>query len=203
MHKMNIRSLEKRDIKSVAILHNKAFENFFLTSLGTNFLKIFYNSIIKSKNGIALGAFNENNELIGFAVGTKMKKGFYKEILKNNFILLLFSASKNLIIRPKNIFRLFNSFLAKETSNESFLYFSSLLSICVDPDKKGANIGKDLLRSFEVEAFKWNDAISLTTDALNNDYVNKFYVLNGYILTDNFRQSARIMNFYIKRQKNK
>lgn len=196
-----VRVLELKDTKNIVALHQIAFDNFFLTTLGTKFLVEFYDSIIKSRDGVAIGAYNVKNELIGFAVGTRKKKGFYKNILKNNFIKLLFAASTSLIKRPKNIIRLIKSFWTTETSNDNFLNYASLLSICVNPENKGQKIGKHLLLEFETEVIKNSDGITLTTDKLNNDYVNNFYLSNNYILTDNFNQGNREMNFYVKKIK--
>lgn len=198
---ITVRVLKLEEIKNIADLHRKAFDTFFLTSLGSNFLGKFYGSIIKSKDGIAIGAYDENNELVGFAIGSRVKKGFYKTILKNNFISLSFAASSALIKKPKNINRLIKSFLTTETANDDYLNYASLLSICVDPQKKGQKIGKQLLLAFESEIIKCSDGISLTTDQLDNDYVNHFYASNGYILADDFKQGDRQMNFYIKKIK--
>ncbi|MFA9192781.1 GNAT family N-acetyltransferase [Flavobacterium sp. FBOR7N2.3] len=196
-----VRVLKVEETKNIAALHQMAFDNFFLTSLGTKFLGEFYGSIIKSKDGVAIGAYNEKNELVGFAIGARVKKGFYKNILKNNFISLSYTASTSLIKKPEKIIRLIKSFLTTETSNDNFLNYASLLSICVDPEKKGQKIGKHLLLAFESEVIKFSDGITLTTDKLNNDYVNHFYFSNNYILTDHFNQGDRPMNFYVKKLK--
>lgn len=198
---ISVRVLEVEEIKNIAALHQMAFDNFFLTSLGTKFLSEFYGSIIKSRDGVAIGAYNEKDELVGFAIGASVKKGFYKNILKNNFISLSFAAGTTLIKKPKNIIRIIKSFLATETSNDNFLNYASLLSICVNPEKKGQKIGKHLLLAFESKIIKCSDGITLTTDKLNNDYVNNFYVSNNYILTDHFNQGNREMNFYVKKLK--
>jgi hypothetical protein len=198
---VTIKALKIEDIKTISILHQIAFKNFFLTTLGYNFLIQFYTSILRSKDGIAIGAFGENNELVGFAIGAKTKKGFYKSLLKNNFTSLLFSASLNLIKQPYKIQRLLQSFLTSESSNEEYINYATLLSICVDPDKKGQKIGKHLLKSFENEILNSSSGISLTTDKYDNDYVNNFYLLNNYILNNEFSQGKREMNFYIKKFK--
>ena len=71
---MEIRDLNISDVSIIAEIHEKSFKEFFLTSLGFNFLTKFYASIIRSKEGIAIGAFNDNNELVGFAIGAKKKR---------------------------------------------------------------------------------------------------------------------------------
>ena len=198
---ITLKALKTEDVKNITILHQIAFKNFFLTSLGSDFLTKFYASIFRSKDGIAIGAFDKSNELVGCAIGAKTKKGFYKSLLKNNFIPLLFSAFFNLLKQPLKIKRLLQSFLTSETSNEEFIDYATLLSICVNPDKKGQKIGKLLLEEFENETLIYSKGISLTTDKYNNDYVNNFYVSNNYILNNEFSQGNRKMNFYIKKFK--
>lgn len=198
---ITIKSLKTEDIKNISILHQIAFKNFFLTSLGPDFLIQFYTSILRSKDGIAIGAFDNNNKLVGFAIGANTKNGFYKSLLKNNFIPLLFSAFFNLLKQPLKIKRLLQSLLTSETSNEEFIDYATLLSICVDPDKKGQKIGKLLLEAFENETLNYSKGISLTTDKYDNDYVNNFYISNNYILNNEFSQGNREMNFYIKKFK--
>lgn len=196
---VTIKALKIEDIKTISTLHQIAFKNFFLTTLGYDFLIKFYTSILRSKDGIAIGAFGENNELVGFAIGAKTKNGFYKSLLKNNFTSLLFSAIFNLLKQPSNIKRLLQSFLTSETSKKEFINYATLLSICVDPDKKGQKIGKLLLEAFENETLNYSKGISLTTDKYDNDYVNNFYISNNYILNNEFSQGKREMNFYIKK----
>ena len=198
---ITIKALKTEDIKNVSILHQIAFKNFFLTSLGSDFLTKFYASIFRSKDGIAIGAFNNSNELVGFAIGAKTKKGFYKSLLKNNFIPLLFSAFFNLLKQPLKIKRLLQSLLTSETSNEEFIDYATLLSICVDPDKKGQKIGKLLLEAFENETLNYSKGIALTTGKYDKDYGNNFYISNNYILNNEFSQGNREMNFYIKKFK--
>jgi ribosomal protein S18 acetylase RimI-like enzyme len=198
---VTIKALKIEDIKTISTLHQIAFKNFFLTTLGYDFLIKFYTSILRSKDGIAIGAFDNNNKLVGFAIGANTKNGFYKSLLKNNFIPLLFSAFFNLLKQPLKIKRLLQSFLTSETLNEEFLNYATLLSICVDPDQKGQKIGKFLLKAFENEILNSSSGISLTTDKYNNDYVNNFYLSNNYILNNEFCQGNREMNYYIKKIK--
>jgi ribosomal protein S18 acetylase RimI-like enzyme len=198
---ITVRVLKLEETKKIAALHQLAFDNFFLTSLGSKFLSEFYGSIIKSNQGVAIGAYDDNDELVGFAIGARKKKGFYKAILKKKFISLLLAASTSLLKKPKSINRLMKSFFTNESTNDIFLNYASLLSICVNPEKKGQKIGKCLLQAFESEIIEYSAGITLTTDKLNNDYVNNFYLSNNYILIDQFNQGNREMNFYIKKIK--
>lgn len=195
---ISLRTININETIQISNIHQSAFQNFFLTSLGHNFLCAFYKSIIKSDNSIAIGAY-EDNLLIGFAIGAKSKEGFYTQILKSNFLLLFYSAARPLFFSPSKIFRLAKSFFIKETLESDYLKYASLLSICIKTDKKGSNIGKKLLLEFELEAKKFSKGVTLTTDKYQNDYVNDFYIKNNYILRNSFRQGCREMNFYTKK----
>lgn len=195
---MKIIKLSGKDSLKIAEIHLKSFDGFFLTSLGKSFLNKFYLSIINNDGSIVIGII-EDNEIVGFAVGAKVKKGFYKSLLRYNSITLLLSASNSLLKSPYKIFKLLQSFFSKESPNVEYLNYATLLSICVSPEKKGQKLGKLLLEAFELEVSKYNDGISLTTDHLNNDYVNNFYKSNSYTLVNQFNQGNRIMNFYIKK----
>lgn len=194
---MTIKKLITGDCKIVSELHLKAFPDFFLTALGKKFLDKFYRSILCHPNHIAVGLF-ENEKLLAFAVGTKKKRGFYSEILKDDILVLAWSGLPTFIKRPSKIIRIFKSLLARETKNDTVLENATLLSVCVDPDASQKGLGKNILKEFEFIAFKYANGISLTTDAENNEYVNKFYVNNNYHLLNTFTQGKRKMNLYFK-----
>ena len=194
---MQVKDLTIEHCQAIANLHVKSFDSFFLTSLGSQFLKVFYRAIINDSNGIAIGIF-EGKQLVAFSVGTKKKKGFYSNILKSSVFPLLFAAFPQLILDPRKIFRLIQSFTSHPTENPHIADSASLLSICVDPSMGNKGYGKKILAAFEESVFLSATTISLTTDAENNDAVNRFYIANGYVLFNEFLQSTRRMNLYYK-----
>jgi len=194
---MIIRELKVRDANLVARLHKRAFSTFFLTKFGLCFLTEFYAAIFKSKESIKLGLYNEEN-LVGFAVGAHKNKSFYSNLLKDNFLKFGFSAFVPLLIQPFLIYRLYTSLKTTHKINHNILESAILLSICVDPYKSSKGNGTALLSKFEEIAFDYSNLISLTTDAINNDYVNFFYTKNGYHLYSSFFQEKRKMNYFIK-----
>ena len=194
---MHLRNLTIEDCQAIANLHVKAFDSFFLTSLGSQFLKVFYRAIINDSNGIAIGIF-EGKQLVAFSVGTIKKKGFYTNILRSSVFPLLFAAFPRLVLDPQKIFRLIQSFTSNPTEDPHITDSASLLSICVDPSMGNKGYGKKVLAAFEESAFLSATTISLTTDTENNDSVNRFYIANGYVLLNEFLQSKRRMNLYYK-----
>jgi GNAT superfamily N-acetyltransferase len=191
---MIIKSIGCNDVLAVSELHKKAFGNFFLTKLGIKFLINFYKAIFKDSDSINIGIFC-NDSLIGFAVGSRRSKSFYRRILKNNFFKLIYPSILPLMLSPKLIFRLFRAF---RSIRDSSVDSAVLLSICIDPEYGSKGCGKKLLTEFECLAFDFSKIISLTTDAEHNDFVNDFYRNNGYELNHTFFQGKRKMNYYIK-----
>lgn len=196
---MESRILTENDSNAIAELHVEAFKDFFLTSLGKPFLKVFYSGIIAHKDGIAVGLF-ENERLLAFAVGTKCKAGFYSSLLKNKMLSMIFTAIPKVILSPSAISRLFKNLKSTNSFDQRILEGGSLLSICVSPNDSGRGLGKKMLEFFEEIAFKSCLLISLTTDSLDNDYVNSFYKTNNYELYDTFLQDRRKMNLYFKKK---
>ena len=194
---MKLKELTIEDCQAVANLHEIAFKSFFLTSLGNKFLKTFYKSIIHHPNGIAIGLFEEKR-LIAFAVGTYKKNGFYADIIKKSGLYLLASTIPQLVFRPAILYKLFKAFSTNESDNSIITGAACLLSICVDPVIANKGYGKRILTAFEQKVSFKSKTLILTTDAKNNDTVNKFYLGNNYILLNEFYQSDRRMNLYYK-----
>jgi GNAT superfamily N-acetyltransferase len=194
---MDLRKLLLSDCSQIAKLHLKAFPSFFLTSLGQSFLSTFYFSIIKHRDGISVGIF-ENETIVAFAFGTSKKRGFYTKILKKSGLNLLLKSLPSLFKSPKSIIRLSGALKTKDSNEDYVLDNATLLSICVNPSYTEKGFGTKVLIAFEELAFLTSNGISLTTDALNNDYVNHYYQKNGYSLLKQFEQGKRIMNLYYK-----
>lgn len=177
---MNYRAVEQKEYASLVKLHLKAFDDFFLTTLGYGFLKTYYRSALKSKDSIAVCAVNDKNEIVGFSIGCIQSKGFHKKLIMNNFVHFSFEAVKILFTNPKAIIRLMNN-LEKDSNQNDDGNYSELLSIAVSPDCKGLGIGKELIKAFEAEAIlKGSKKIALTTDFDRNDDVIAFYKKTGY-----------------------
>lgn len=177
---MIYRTVKKNEFDSLAKLHLKAFDDFFLTTLGYGFLKTYYCASLKTKDSIAVCAVNNKNEIVGFSIGCLKSKGFHKKLILNNFLKFSVQAAKILITKPKAIIRLMNN-LEKESNQNDDGNYSELLSIAVSPDCKGLGIGKELIKAFELEAIlKGSNRIALTTDFNLNDDVIAFYKKTGY-----------------------
>lgn len=178
---MKIKQLEVSDVNEVVKIHQNTFSGFFLTQLGTKFLNVYYASCIKNKaSTIAVGIYSEDNNLLGFSIGSTQSKGYYKRILKSNFFKFCMTGVYLVFTKPMAIIRLMKNMDKVKKESDDGLY-CELLSIGISADQKGKGYGKILLEAFEKEALKRDlRKITLTTDYDNNDGVIAFYKKSGY-----------------------
>jgi ribosomal protein S18 acetylase RimI-like enzyme len=177
---MNTRIVEQAEFDSLAKLHIQAFNNFFLTTLGSGFLQTYYQTCLKSKEAIAVCATNEKGEIIGFGMGCILSKGFHKRLVFQNFTKFSLQALRIIFTNPKAIFRLSYN-LDKNSNKIDDGNYAELLSIAVSPAEKGSGVGKKMIAYFEAEAkAKGCLKVALTTDYYNNDDVIAFYKRSGY-----------------------
>lgn len=175
-----ISHLYYEDVDSLVRIHKDSFSGFFLTTLGDSFLRTYYRSVIQSSDAVALGYFDDSNQLKGFAVGSLVSKAFHKNLLRDNLFRFGLEAVKIILTKPLAIVRLSKN-LDKNNSPEDDGKYAELLSIGVSSECKGEGIGKKLIEAFETEVYKRNaEVISLTTDFEDNDYALSFYQKRGY-----------------------
>ncbi len=171
-----IRNAELKDVNGIVKIHLAAFEDFFLSSLGERFLRIYYSAFIKSKQGVVLCA-KKNEDVVGFSACSFISRGFNASLIKHNLvkfgieaIMLLFTKHQALLRLAKNL----NKESDDTTINDKGVY-AELYSIAVSPSCQGEGVGKKLLTATEDDVKKHNDIISLTTDYYNNEKTIAFY----------------------------
>ncbi len=192
---ISVRKLYPNDAKAIALLHHQSFKGFFLTSLGINFLEVFYRSVLLHRQGLGFGVFKES-ELVGFSLGAQQNTGFYTSVIKQHWLSLIWSALPKLL-NPLKVKRLLSSFRSPQDS--TFTNVPVLLSICVSKNHESKGFGGQLLQIFESDLLKLgHKSLLLSTDADNNVSVNKFYQHNNYTFVKSYFQGKREMNLYYK-----
>jgi ribosomal protein S18 acetylase RimI-like enzyme len=199
--KYEIVQIINNHIDEVIDIHITSFPGFFLTDLGKEVLRVFYQSLLEDKSTIFYGV-RINAQLVGFFVASKSPKSLYTKLFFKNILRftvpLAFSFLKNLNLLK----RMYTSFTSSNKYYIVPLYSSSLLSICVSPAHAGKGVGKILLNKLEKELiFYKNYGYYLTTDAENNYATNHFYLTLGFKLYDTYNQGNRLMNIYAKELK--
>lgn len=177
---IEIREALPTDIERIVEVHNAAFKDFFLTSLGSRFLALYYRSVLMHPRGVLL--VSDNGEgVIGFCAGTLLSAGFNSSLIKSNFSSYVIEGLKLLITNPISLWHLFKNF-SKENSNVGDKgKYAELLSIAVDPNTQRSGAGKSMLLALEEEVKKrGGKQLSLTTDYNDNEKAIGFYQSLGY-----------------------
>lgn len=177
---MNIRKAAIEDLSAIVRIHISAFEDFFLTSLGSDFLKFYYSCFIQSRETVTMVA-EEEGRICGFAAATKTCKGFNSRLIKNNLVSFGLLSVKMLFSSPKSLLRLVKNLTKKGKGVDDNEDYAELYSIGVGKDAQGLGIGKQLLSATEM-AMKADgvEKLSLTTDYYDNDKTIGFYRAMGY-----------------------
>lgn len=177
---MYYRNIKPTEYDLLAKLHIQAFNDFFLTSLGYNFLKTYYKASLSNKDSIAVCAVDDNEELVGFSIGCIHSKGYHKNLLVKNFPEFFVQGVRIFFTKTNAIFRLVYNLDKNSNANDDGNY-AELLSMALLPSYRGNGVGKELIQLYEQEALKKGcKKIALTTDFLNNEQVISFYKKAGY-----------------------
>jgi ribosomal protein S18 acetylase RimI-like enzyme len=192
------KKLDSGCISQVVDIHDRAFKNFFLTTLGKAFLKQFYLSLAERSDVIARGYWDKQMQLVGFFVANYNHQGFYKRLCKQNFFRFFLPTFKVFLSRPRLLVRLANS-LSTSSRSHGFEKYPYLMSICVDPAVQNKGLGKEMILDLmEILRQEGYDGLYLTTDAHENNSTNSFYIRAGFVKNESFLQGKRLMNLYFR-----
>lgn len=176
-----VRKIDLIEIESVVAIHNNAFPGFFLTLLGNRFLRLYYSSVLKHRDGILLGCYDEDKELAGFCAATISAKGFNANLIKSNLFSFCSVGVLLLLTKPRALKRLYLNLSKKDNHQEDTGAYAELLSIGVNVSTQGKGFGKYLLAELEnVVRSRGGEKLSLTTDFYNNMKAIEFYKSMGY-----------------------
>jgi ribosomal protein S18 acetylase RimI-like enzyme len=193
-----VRSASKGDLTGIVKVHQSAFPRFFMTSLGPSFLRLYYAQVLRHSSGILLVGVAEGT-IVGFIAGFVNPETFYKCMKQRRFQYAI-SLLPTIISRPRVIPRLLSNFgRVSGFRRASSQLEAELASLAVQPAAANKGIGKALVRAFVLAAKgQGADAVYLTTDAHDNDPVNRFYSKLGFGVTQTFQASfGRTMNEYV------
>lgn len=181
MDSIIIRNATLQDVPGIVAIHKQAFEDFFLTSLGENFLELYYSTFIESGEGVVYCALLDG-VVIGFSACSYVSKGFNFSLIKNNLFKFGIEALRLLFLKPKALVRLAKN-MNKEINDSTITdngEYAELYSIAVSPTCQGSGFGRMLLNAIEEDVKGHNTQVSLTTDYHNNEKTLAFYKALGY-----------------------
>jgi ribosomal protein S18 acetylase RimI-like enzyme len=177
---IKVKIIPVEDIKDVVLVHESAFKGFFLTELGSSFLRLYYNSVRKSPIGVLIGAY-DNEHLLGFCAACKRSKGFNTHLIMSNFFRFSFVGLKLLFTSPNSLVRLVKN-MSKNSGADDDGNYAEVLSIGVSREAQGRGVGKLLLMHLQ-EIFSQDGIkrLSLTTDYSDNDNTLNFYQSMNFV----------------------
>jgi GNAT superfamily N-acetyltransferase len=185
------------DIHEVVCIHLASFQGFFLSFLGTRFLRELYAGILDDPTGIAY-VFESQVHLMGFVAGTSEPEGFYRRLLSQRWWRFAVASMGPALKNPLIITRLLRALRKpQEAANQPDT--GTLMSMAVLPQEQGAGIGQVLVMAFLQEAARRGlRHVDLTTDRFNNDSVNSFYQKRGFRFSQSYvTPEGREMNTYV------
>jgi GNAT superfamily N-acetyltransferase len=184
------------DVDGVVAIHLRAFPTFFLSILGSRFLRCLYSEIIADPSGIAWQC-SHNGQMVGLVAGTSEPTNFYRRLLTRRWWRFGLAAIAPILRRPSIIPRVLNAF-RKPSESRRLSGHGELMSIAVCPEAQGKGIGRLLVGAFLSECRRRGlEGVSLTTDAAENGAVNGFYRRLGFSVSQSFATAqGRLMNEY-------
>ena len=181
---MIVREAIQGDCSTLAEIHMKSFNDFFLSSLGKRFLETFYKACIENPGAISIVCTTEQGMSMGFALASIESRGFYRNILFANLFTFSLEAIRLFFSRPRALLRLAYN-LSKSGSDVGDA--AELLSIASLPEYSGKGVGKLLIDTIESRLKdRQCKAITLTTDYYNNENVIGFYQNRGFKIESEF-----------------
>lgn len=193
-------SLTPEDVRPLARLHRAAFPGYFLSTLGEAFLVEFYRAFLTDDTAVTFVARSTNGAVEGAVVGTTESAGFFGRLVRSRWPHFVLASLKTVVTNPTATPRLLRAVRYRgnvPTDGRGAL----LSSICVHPSVQGAGVGRQLVEAWTREVLSRGVSRAyLTTDADDNDAVNRFYEVQGWVVAERYTtREGRSMNLYTKR----
>lgn len=193
-----VRSATAGDLAGIVSIHQKAFNQFFLTRMGAAFLRRYYELVLHYHAGIVLVS-ERHGVLNGFVCGFADPAEFYRSMWRNRLIFAL-PAVGALLRHPSLGANMVNAVRRiQTTATQGPPLACELSSIAVAPEAAGKGLGKSLLRAFLARSWAQRaQCVYLTTDAEGNEGANELYREVGFQHSRRFlQQKGRWMNEYV------
>jgi len=186
------------DLAGIVTIHQRAFSHFFLTRMGSEFLRLYYEFVLNYRAGIILVSEGRNT-LDGFVCGFVDPNEFYRLMWrhKGTFVLPALSA---LVRHPSMAAKmLYGIQRIQRSASQGPARSCELSSIAVAPEASSNGLGKTLLQAFLAQSWSMDaQCVYLTTDAESNEHANALYRAIGFQHARRFLQrKGRWMNEYV------
>jgi ribosomal protein S18 acetylase RimI-like enzyme len=186
----------REDLAGVVELHKLSFPHFFMTALGDPFLEAYYKAVLQYPHRLFY-LVRRGPDVAGFVAGFATPSSFYA-LLQRRRLELAICAIRGVLRNPGLFARLVRGASRVRSRARPSVYDCELSSIGVHPGLAGQGIGRLLLESFTADAVRRGiNAIVLSTDARDNDRINRFYRNYGFVVNRVYFAGKREMNEYV------
>ncbi len=143
---MNIRNAKKEDAAPVACLHQRALNESFLGSLSAELLRLIYESLVESDQGLLLVA-EEEGKVVGFVSGAVKTGDFYKFFLKRNSLKAALSLL-SVLFRKGTVKKIAETVKYSRKHPDLSMPEAELLSMAVVEEYRGRKLAGELFEAF-------------------------------------------------------
>jgi ribosomal protein S18 acetylase RimI-like enzyme len=196
---ISIVPMRTEHIDDVVRVYLDSFPGFFLTFLGSRFLRVIYSEILKTPDDhLVFVAQDSSGTLVGFVIGVLRQSDFYARLARQCWFGCAVASLGAVIRRPRIIPRLFRALRYSKTSQAAAVQ-AVLMGIAVVPEMEGCGIGQRLATHFLMAMKQKNiDSVSLVSDRDANDRANRFYRRLGFQIARTYvTPEGRWMNEYV------
>ena len=193
---VSIVAAEPKHLDQMTQCHIKAFPGEFTTLIGKRFIKGSYRFYITDPDGIVFVAVSSSGEVVGLVSGGKpeLRRQFSVKRVPLYSLDIVFSAIKNRYVR-KRLCQHFctaakkivtklkpttDNVVTEEPAPGPAGTWSSLLSICSEPQWRGRGIGKALMEAFRSESAARGYKTMRLSVHLDNDAAIALYKKCGW-----------------------
>lgn len=177
---MKVRVAQKDDIDAIVKFHIENFPDYFLSNLGYEVLKIYYNQFINNDRSIFLVAIY-NDKIIGLALFLDSYSANMKGLIKDNFVKLSFYIGKSILTKKKvrKVFlnKLLKLNLKKEPEANKTAFNTTLLSLATSSSYRGKGVASKLI--IEGEKLIGDKGYYLSVLKSNTKGIN-YYIFKGF-----------------------
>lgn len=185
------------EVPALVALHLRAFPGFFLARLGAPFVRQLYLGYQSDPDAVVSVVRGDDGRVIGACLGSIRPAGFFSRLLRRRLFGFVAASLLAIARDPRTAPRLLAA-LRYRGDAPGGVQGALLSSLCVDPDAQRGGIGRTLADAWCAQASERGaQAAFLTTDAEDNEAVNRFYQKGGWRLMDQYvTRQGRRMNRY-------
>lgn len=177
--------LATADLRQVAELHRTGFPGYFLSQLGSDFIREYYSEFIDADDACAFVA-RRNGEVVGFVAGCRDRTAYMRRLYRHRFFDVAKIVAVRAVESPELLPAIWRRLPLVRRAVGSRGHRSSvparLLSIAVAPEHRGGGVADALVEAFSARmAGSGVDLVGLSVNT-TNERAMAFYQKTGWTI---------------------